>query len=84
MVLTDKTGTLTENKMMLRSCSVYGQTYQQVIDYQAGTVTPNKSLLDKLSGKTVILKDERRIIEQFLLGLALCNTVTVGLMNTGM
>ena len=75
LVMTDKTGTLTQNKMVLRSCSVSGQSYQQ-----GCSGTHNKDLLDKIKGRTVFLKDERRTIEQFFLGLTICNTVTV---NTG-
>merc|ERR1711892_1652525 len=76
IIFTDKTGTLTENKMILKSCSINGQDYQQDIDYDNCTVKPNKDLMDNLSGKTVRLENDKRMLEKFFLGLAICNTVS--------
>lgn len=75
-IFSDKTGTLTENKMIFRRCTVNGLDYdhppdpsqKKVVPGIAPTIKKNKQLLENLDSKNM---------QEFLIVLALCNTVVV-------
>ena len=67
--------------MIFRSCSINGQEYPHDVDYETHSVLPNDKLKDDLTNKRVMLEDEKKTIVNFFLGLSICNTVTVGLMD---
>ncbi|KAL1464686.1 hypothetical protein WDU94_004310 [Cyamophila willieti] len=75
-IFSDKTGTLTENKMIFRRCTVNGQDYDHPPDAIQKKVIPglppaikkNKQLEETLETKNM---------QEFLIVLALCNTVVV-------
>ncbi|XP_042236307.1 phospholipid-transporting ATPase IF-like isoform X2 [Homarus americanus] len=68
-LFTDKTGTLTENTMHLRQCSVEGVKYTDV----GGDL----HVLDEETNTTTPLRDLKDEVERFLVTLALCHTVKV-------
>lgn len=75
-IFSDKTGTLTENKMIFRRCTVNGLDYdhppdpsqKKVIPGIPPTIKKNKQLSENLDSKNM---------QEFLIVLALCNTVVV-------
>jgi magnesium-transporting ATPase (P-type) len=81
IIFSDKTGTLTENKMVFKSCSIHGQDYLQVVDNETSTFAPNKDLLDKLNNKKAVSADEKSTLDKFFHGLAICNTVSLGVQS---
>ncbi|XP_046657252.1 phospholipid-transporting ATPase IF-like [Daphnia pulicaria] len=69
-LFTDKTGTLTENCMQFRQCSIVGKKYTE----------ENGMLMVALDGSTLNLQRVEHLSpaeEQFLITLALCHTATV-------
>ncbi|XP_029171036.1 probable phospholipid-transporting ATPase VD [Nylanderia fulva] len=69
-VFSDKTGTLTENKMLFRRCAVGGQDYSHMGD--------NENLLPCLRLKEdLLISTFRHRLQEFLIVLATCNTVVV-------
>ena len=71
ILVTDKTGTLTKNKMVLRNCFINGVDYaHDVIDETRGRILANVGILKMLESQ----HDSTRM---FILGLTICNTVTV-------
>ncbi|XP_026466761.1 probable phospholipid-transporting ATPase VD isoform X2 [Ctenocephalides felis] len=87
-IFSDKTGTLTDNKMVFRRCTISGIDYRHivnkdlrskaVIDVQTA-IKPNSRLmqdLEKLNSSSTSDSHSRRL-QDFLLVLALCNTVVV-------
>ncbi|XP_075426819.1 phospholipid-transporting ATPase IF isoform X2 [Ascaphus truei] len=69
-VFTDKTGTLTENEMHFRECSVNGNKYQEI----NGRLVPEGVTEDFLDGTTTNLSREE---ELFLKAVSLCHTVQI-------
>lgn len=87
-IFSDKTGTLTENKMIFRRCTIAGVEY--VHPYLANekgsgclSVLPNPQMVEDLrhDGFSDSLLTQKAIhsrrIQEFLLLLAICNTVVV-------
>ncbi|GAU88520.1 hypothetical protein RvY_01206 [Ramazzottius varieornatus] len=68
-VFSDKTGTLTENKMIFRQCSVGGVVYGDALATSEDFVDTNLS--ETLRGNTPVAKP----INDFLLALSICHTV---------
>ncbi|OXB82468.1 UNVERIFIED_CONTAM: hypothetical protein H355_000726 [Colinus virginianus] len=69
-VFTDKTGTLTENEMQFRECSINGVKYQEV----NGKLTPEGFSEDSPDGnRHTLMKEE----ELFLKAVCLCHTVQI-------
>ncbi|KAF4796108.1 putative phospholipid-transporting ATPase IF [Turdus rufiventris] len=69
-VFTDKTGTLTENEMQFRECSINGIKYQEV----NGKLTPEGFSEDSPDGnRRGLVKEE----ELFLKAVCLCHTVQI-------
>uniref|UniRef100_A0A8B9BV39 Phospholipid-transporting ATPase n=1 Tax=Anser brachyrhynchus TaxID=132585 RepID=A0A8B9BV39_9AVES len=69
-VFTDKTGTLTENEMQFRECSINGIKYQEV----NGKLTPEGFSEDSPDGNMHSLMKEE---ELFLKAVCLCHTVQI-------
>ncbi|KAJ7420897.1 putative phospholipid-transporting ATPase IF [Pitangus sulphuratus] len=69
-VFTDKTGTLTENEMQFRECSINGIKYQEV----NGKLTPEGFSEDSPDGNRLGLVKEE---ELFLKAVCLCHTVQI-------
>ncbi|XP_046430258.1 phospholipid-transporting ATPase VD isoform X1 [Neodiprion fabricii] len=69
-VFSDKTGTLTENKMVFRRCAVGGQDY--------GHTGEGENLIPSIRLKEDLLIGlSRHRLQEFLILLAVCNTVVV-------
>ncbi|XP_063723941.1 phospholipid-transporting ATPase IF-like isoform X3 [Symsagittifera roscoffensis] len=66
----DKTGTLTENDMMFRQCSIEGQLYHEVDSVMKRRSESGTSFVD-------IDHAEQQVLQDFFLKLALCHTVHV-------
>ncbi|XP_018341958.1 PREDICTED: probable phospholipid-transporting ATPase VD isoform X1 [Trachymyrmex septentrionalis] len=69
-VFSDKTGTLTENKMLFRRCAVGGQDYSHMGDNE--NLLPCSRLKEDL-----LIGTFRHRLQEFLIVLATCNTVVV-------
>ncbi|KAL6259171.1 hypothetical protein P5V15_009092 [Pogonomyrmex californicus] len=69
-VFSDKTGTLTENKMLFRRCVVGGQDYSHMGDNE--NLLPCSRLKEDL-----LISTFRHRLQEFLVVLATCNTVVV-------
>ncbi|XP_072245100.1 phospholipid-transporting ATPase IF isoform X3 [Leuresthes tenuis] len=69
-VFTDKTGTLTENEMQFRECSVNGTKYREV----NGKLVPEGMTDDSPDGSTAHLMGEELL---FLKAVSLCHTVQI-------
>ncbi|XP_034472597.1 probable phospholipid-transporting ATPase VA isoform X1 [Drosophila innubila] len=88
-IFSDKTGTLTENKMIFRRCVVNGADYNHPPSEleklyakpgaPAPPLLPNEALIDdmtQLSGGAFLTPNAQRI-QEFLVVMAICNTVIV-------
>ncbi|KAF6198978.1 hypothetical protein GE061_007001 [Apolygus lucorum] len=79
-LFSDKTGTLTENKMVFRRCTIGGVDYNHPSakalkgESLSMQLTPNPKLLEHL-GEVDTVQSQR--VREFLLALSLCNTVVV-------
>lgn len=69
-VFSDKTGTLTENKMLFRRCAVGGQDYAHTGDGE------NIIACTRLK-EDLLIGTYRHRLQEFLILLAVCNTVVV-------
>ncbi|XP_014209403.1 probable phospholipid-transporting ATPase VA isoform X2 [Copidosoma floridanum] len=69
-IFSDKTGTLTENKMLFRRCAVGGQDYIHTGDGE--NLVPCTRLKEDL-----LIGTYRHKLQEFLILLAICNTVVV-------
>ncbi|XP_040284216.1 probable phospholipid-transporting ATPase IF isoform X3 [Bufo bufo] len=69
-VFTDKTGTLTENEMQFRECSVNGIKYQEI----NGKLVPEGVTVDYVDGASTSLSLEE---ELFFKAVSLCHTVQI-------
>ncbi|XP_051549401.1 phospholipid-transporting ATPase IF-like isoform X6 [Myxocyprinus asiaticus] len=69
-VFTDKTGTLTENEMQFRECSINGIKYQEI----NGKLVPEGMTEDTPDGSVPCLNREH---ELFLKAVSLCHTVQI-------
>ncbi|XP_058790265.1 phospholipid-transporting ATPase VD isoform X2 [Phymastichus coffea] len=69
-IFSDKTGTLTENKMLFRRCAVGGQDY-------AHTGEGEKVIACKRLKEDLLIGTCRHRLQEFLILLAICNTVVV-------
>lgn len=69
-IFSDKTGTLTENKMLFRRCAVGGQDYSHGGDGE--NLIPSSRLKEDL-----LIGTFRQHLQEFLIVLAICNTVVI-------
>ncbi|KAK0153594.1 putative phospholipid-transporting ATPase IF [Merluccius polli] len=69
-VFTDKTGTLTENEMYFRECSINGVKYQEL----NGKLVPEGMMDDSLDSSNAALTGEELL---FLKAVSLCHTVQI-------
>uniref|UniRef100_T1HHU9 Phospholipid-transporting ATPase n=1 Tax=Rhodnius prolixus TaxID=13249 RepID=T1HHU9_RHOPR len=72
-IFSDKTGTLTENKMVFRRCTIGGIDYNHPAA-KAMKLPPNPKLLEHLNDTE---SEQSLKVKEFLLALAVCNTVVV-------
>lgn len=97
-IFSDKTGTLTENKMIFRRCTINGIDYNhpptemEKAYLKPGSPVPpviaNQALLNDMSlvsgrtaaGDEIIYTQNAQRIHEFLLVMAICNTVVVSAM----
>ncbi|BET01538.1 E1-E2 ATPase [Nesidiocoris tenuis] len=79
-IFSDKTGTLTENKMVFRRCTIGGVDYNHPSaravkdECMSMHLTPNPKLLEHMADAD---SPQSQKVREFLLALALCNTVVV-------
>ncbi|XP_073997182.1 phospholipid-transporting ATPase VA isoform X2 [Rhodnius prolixus] len=79
-IFSDKTGTLTENKMVFRRCTIGGIDYNHPAakamkgDCITMQLPPNPKLLEHLNDTE---SEQSLKVKEFLLALAVCNTVVV-------
>uniref|UniRef100_A0A7N6FGI1 Phospholipid-transporting ATPase n=1 Tax=Anabas testudineus TaxID=64144 RepID=A0A7N6FGI1_ANATE len=85
-IFSDKTGTLTENKMVFRRCSIMGKEYPHKENGKPPLlkteVIPDRELLQQISRAESSSGSSRRQIDPYLdffLALAICNTVVVSM-----
>lgn len=89
-VFSDKTGTLTENKMIFRRCTIIGTDYNHPASElekefskpgdPALPLTPNQKLVEdltQLTDRSLKFSTNSQRMQEFLLVLAICNTVVV-------
>lgn len=88
-IFSDKTGTLTENKMLFRRCTINGTDYNhppsdlEEIDCSPNAPPPpiivNANLIEDMcqTDSLLQLNTESQRIQEFFLVLAICNTVIV-------
>ncbi|ETE59383.1 putative phospholipid-transporting ATPase VB, partial [Ophiophagus hannah] len=84
-VFSDKTGTLTENKMVFRRCTINGKEFSHQENGKEKDVTPDNRLLMKMKNlscppeslKSFTTGETTSSITDFFLALTLCNTVVV-------
>lgn len=69
-MFSDKTGTLTENKMLFRKCVVGDQDYEHLGEGEK--LLPCSRLKEDL-----LISCNRHRLQEFLISLAICNTVVV-------
>lgn len=69
-IFSDKTGTLTENKMQFRRCVVRDQDYHHLGEGE--NISPCPRLKEDL-----LISSYRHRLQEFLISLAICNTVVV-------
>lgn len=99
-VFTDKTGTLTENEMIFRCCTIAGSNYPHGLEFGSGLIETQLSLNTMLEGtdypnhKSKLILDSQlkrelshpksssSFLNDFLINMAVCNTVVVAQRTT--
>uniref|UniRef100_A0A8C7ZUJ2 Phospholipid-transporting ATPase n=1 Tax=Oryzias sinensis TaxID=183150 RepID=A0A8C7ZUJ2_9TELE len=87
-IFSDKTGTLTENKMVFRRCSIMGKDYPHkenviaFLHHQETQVIPDEKLLQQISRSERSSSGISDPYMDFFLALAICNSVVVSMATT--